>query len=88
MGEHREEEPEELAESLQEPVYEDSYTEDSRRSERRHQTDSGGGNGSDQPPRGKKDKKPKRNVKIKTKRFFKWLVILLILLFAYSTVMF
>ena len=45
-----EEEPEELAESLQEPVYEDSYTEDSRRSERRHQTDSGGGNGSDQPP--------------------------------------
>lgn len=33
MGEHREEEPEELAESLQETVYEDSYTEDSRRSE-------------------------------------------------------
>ncbi|MCU2199682.1 DegV family protein [Enterococcus faecalis] len=89
MGEHREEEPEELAESLQEPVYEDSYTEDSRRSERRHQTDSGGGNGSDQPPRGKKDKKPKKKrKKSKTKRFFKWLVILLILLFAYSTVMF
>ena len=87
MGEHREEEPEELAESLQEPVYEDSYTEDSRRSERRHQTDSGGGNGSDQPPRGKKTRNQK-NVKIKTKRFFKWLVILLILLFAYSTVMF
>lgn len=89
MGEHREEEPEELAESLQETVYEDSYTEDSRRSERRHQTDSGGGNGSDQPPRGKKDKKPKKKrKKSKTKRFFKWLVILLILLFAYSTVMF
>ena len=69
MGEHREEEPEELAESLQEPVYEDSYTEDSRRSERRHQTDSGGGNGSDQPP-AEKDKKPKRNVKIKNKTLF------------------
>ena len=87
MGEHREEEPEELAESLQEPVYEDSYTEDSRRSERRHQQIQVVATVLTNHP-AEKDKKPKRNVKIKTKRFFKWLVILLILLFAYSTVMF